>query len=247
MSKQAGTLRVGIAGWAVRKEHDELFPSTGTHLQRYSQQFNAVEINSSFYRPHWPATYERWAESVPDDFRFAVKIPRSITHESRLHDTSGLKEFAEQTASLGHKLGPWLVQLPPSLDFEVSIVKRFFDDLRSIFTGAVVCEPRHGTWFENDADGLLRTFDVARVVADPPRHQLGVQPGGWPGLVYYRLHGSPRVYYSAYSESYLQNLAADLARRAKNGLSTWCIFDNTAAGAAVKDARRINDLVRANG
>ena len=244
MSDRIVRLRVGTAGWAVRKEQDELFPSPGSHLQRYAQQFNAVEINSSFYKPHRPATYERWAESVPDDFRFAVKVPKAITHVGRLQDTSELQAFAEQTAKLGDKLGPWLVQLPPSLEFAPTIAMRFFDDLRSIFTGAVVCEPRHQTWFEDKADEVLRSFQVARVAADPACCRPAAQPGGWPGLIYYRLHGSPRVYYSAYSESYLQALAADIAQHANQGVPGWCIFDNTALGAAVNDARKLIELVR---
>ena len=71
-----GTIRVGCAGWSLRKEHFELFPATGSHLERYAARFNCVEINSSFYRSHRTATYSRWAEATPHDFRFAVKLPK---------------------------------------------------------------------------------------------------------------------------------------------------------------------------
>ena len=82
--------RVGSAGWSIPKEFIERFPTVGGHLARYSQVFNGVEINSSFYRPHKPATNERWAEAVPEGFRFAVKLPRTITHFRRLKGVDGL-------------------------------------------------------------------------------------------------------------------------------------------------------------
>src|SRR5436189_3162938 len=83
-SQSSDQLRIGIAGWAIRREHSHRFAPVGTHLQRYATLFNCVEINSCFYRPHRRATYERWADSVPDDFQFAVKLPKVITHGSRL-------------------------------------------------------------------------------------------------------------------------------------------------------------------
>jgi len=111
--------RVGTAGWAIRKEHAAAFPAGGTHLQRTAQRFNAVEINSSFYRPHRRATYERWAASVPDDFAFAVKAPRTITHDLRLAGADAvLDRFLAEASGLGIKLGVLLFQLPPSLAFD---------------------------------------------------------------------------------------------------------------------------------
>ena len=81
-------IRIGTAGWTVPKAVAHAFPGEGGHLARYAGRLDAVEINSSFYRPHRPATYARWAECVPKDFRFAVKVPRLVTHELRnaLHD-----------------------------------------------------------------------------------------------------------------------------------------------------------------
>jgi uncharacterized protein YecE (DUF72 family) len=112
-------VRIGTAGWSIPKQHAAPFPSEGTHLERYGAIFNAVEINSSFYRPHRTATYERWAASVPEDFRFAVKVPKSVTHERRLKGTGDLlDQFVSEVGGLGPKLGPLLIQLPPSLAFQ---------------------------------------------------------------------------------------------------------------------------------
>ena len=82
------TIRTGTAAWSIPKEHAAPFPVAGSHLERYGAVLNAVEINSSFYRPHRTTTYERWAASVPEDFRFAVKVPKAITHEHRLKDVA---------------------------------------------------------------------------------------------------------------------------------------------------------------
>src|SRR6476661_8928978 len=114
---------VGVAGWPIPKPHAGLFPVEGSHLKRYAGRFNAVEINSSFYRPHRPATYARWAASVPADFRFAVKVPKVATHERRLVDVNDvLDSFLAEATQLGERLGPLLVQLPPSLSFSADIV-----------------------------------------------------------------------------------------------------------------------------
>ena len=227
---------VGTAGWTLPKEYSAYFPDKGTHLARYAQRFGGVEINSSFYKPHRPATYARWAASVPEDFRFAVKVPKEITHQLKLVEmTMPLERFLAEVSGLGAQLGPLLVQLPPSLAFETRVASTFFACLRARFTGSVVCEPRHARWFSREAQQLLADFQIARVAADPARVPEAAHPGGWPGLMYYRLHGSPRTYYSAYSEEALRTLELNLRERLQSA-PVWCIFDNTALGAATGDA-----------
>jgi uncharacterized protein YecE (DUF72 family) len=265
---------IGCAGWSIPKEHAAQFPgeedaeSTGqlsghlSHLERYALRLPAVEINSSFYRSHQPGTYARWAASTPEHFRFSVKIPRQITHGNRLQGTEELlAQFLAEVEALGPKLGPLLVQLPPSLGFEAPVAAAFFQDLRARFDGSVVCEPRHPTWFGAEAEQLLQQFRIARVAADPPVPvPEAVHPGGWGGLVYYRLHGSPRTYYSAYSEEYLAALAETLktaqmttqmpaTSEQTDAIDTsssipkeiWCIFDNTALGAATANVLSLSD------
>ncbi len=237
-----GTIRIGTAGWSIPKRHAAEFPAGGSHLERYAQRFSAVEINSSFYRPHRPATYARWAASVPAGFRFAVKVPRAITHQRKLVDvTAPLDRFLAEAGALGDRLGPLLVQLPPSLRYDESVAHNFFASLREDFGGGVVCEPRHPTWFDDAADDLLSRFHVARVAADPAPVPRAAEPGGWAGLAYYRLHGSPRMYYSAYPAERLEAIAAALRKAAERGGESWCIFDNTALGAATQDAMSVMD------
>jgi uncharacterized protein YecE (DUF72 family) len=233
---------IGCAGWSIPRSSAGQFPADGTHLQRYAARFAAVEINSSFYRPHRASTYARWAESVPADFRFSIKMPKQITHELRLRVSAELLEkFLAEVSGLAAKLGCLLLQLPPSLQFDAAVAHDFLALLRRRTTAAVVCEPRHATWFTPKAEELLREHQVGRVAADPACVELASSPGAWCETVYYRLHGSPRTYYSAYDAAYLEALAQQLA--AARGRQVWCIFDNTALGAATENAQQLLTLV----
>jgi uncharacterized protein YecE (DUF72 family) len=230
-------IRVGCAGWSLPRETWPEFPEGGSHLQRYAARFNAVEINSSFYRPHQPATYARWAASVPAHFRFSVKLPKTLTHENRLRGgESQLDEFLAQATCLGEKLGCLLIQLPPSLAFDPASAGGFLAGLRHRYKGGVALEPRHASWFTAPADALLKDLNIGRVLADPVLFDAGRTPGGDPALVYVRLHGSPRTYYSAYAPQVLDALLVRLKSAAASDASVWCVFDNTASGAAVPDA-----------
>lgn len=195
---------------------------------------NAVEINSSFHRPHRRATYERWAASVPDDFAFAVKLPKTITHEARLvAGGAPLDRFLEESGGLGAKRGPILIQLPPSLAFDLGIAADFFALLRDRTADNLVCEPRHRSWFTPEAEEILVRYRVARVAADPAPVAGAEEPGGWPGLRYTRLHGSPQMYRSSYDAAAIERHAA-AARKA--GVDSWTMFDNTMTGAATLNA-----------
>ena len=232
-------IHLGCAGWSVPRLHAGHFPQQGTQLQRYATRLNAVEINSSFYRAHQPKTYTRWAASAPEHFRFSVKLPKAITHEKRLVGCTGLLEqFLHECGHLGDRLGCLLVQLPPSLAFDVDVADRFFTRLRKHYDGWLAVEPRHPTWAT--AQSLLVDLQVAQVAASPSRFGVDAQPGGWQGLVYWRLHGEPQIYRSAYARDYLQRLAARLQQREDAQQPAWCIFDNTASGAALGDALATN-------
>ena len=232
----APPIYVGCAGWTLPRAVQPAFPAEGTHLARYAARFPAAEINSSFYRPHRPATYERWAASVPDGFRFSVKLPKAITHGLRLADADApLALFLEQLAGLGDRLGCLLVQLPPSFAYDEAVTGAFARSLRARYRGAVAVEPRHESWFAAQAGRLLAEHAMARVAADPARVPAAAEPGGWAGTVYYRLHGSPRIYHSSYGDDRLDALAGRL-RAAARSAEAWCIFDNTASGAATADA-----------
>lgn len=238
---EAAEIRVGTAGWSIPRASAFRFQEPGTHLERYARSFRCVEINSSFYRPHAAATYARWRESTPPDFRFAVKMPRTITHELRLKDArEPLVAFLAQTAGLAEKRGPVLVQLPPSLSFDAAIVTPFFDLVRTAYEGVVVCEPRHATWFSPAVASLLERYRISRVAADPPPVPSADVPAGWPRVAYFRLHGSPRKYWSRYEDGDIAGLAAT-AFGIPGAQEVWFVFDNTASGAALENARQLRE------
>jgi len=238
-----GAILVGTAGWSIPSRYRPDFPEGGSHLQRYAARFNAVEINSSFHRPHRRSVYERWASSVPGGFRFSVKLPRCITHDRRLVDVGSLlAAFAEQVGGLDDKLGAILVQLPPSLAFEPATAGSFFAALHAAIRAPLMCEPRHASWFSAAANDVLHDHAVARVAADPARFPDAKLPGGADKCCYLRLHGSPVMYRSSYDDVRLRGYAAMIARASPDEVA-WCIFDNTAGMAAIGDALRFQQVI----
>jgi uncharacterized protein YecE (DUF72 family) len=235
------SVRIGTAGWSIARSAVGRFPTEGSGLERYAARFDAAEINSSFHRPHRASTWQRWRESVPADFRFSVKVPKRITHELKLIACDEvLDTFVSEASGLGDKLAVLLVQLPPSLALDEAVAERFFASLRARSAASITCEPRHPSWFTDSADSLLGTLQISRVAADPARMPGAGAPGGWQGLSYWRLHGSPVMYRSSYGDRigpYAELLRAEVAA----GRETWCIFDNTASSAATDDALTLMD------
>ncbi|MFD0323799.1 DUF72 domain-containing protein [Lysobacter gummosus] len=239
-SNRADSVRIGCAGWSIPSEHRHLFGPGESVLARYATVFDAVEINSSFYRPHQPKTYRRWAETVPDDFRFSVKMPKAISHEARLRGAGpALDRFMEEVSCLQRKLSVLLLQLPPSLAFDASTVATFLRMLRSRWSGGVVCEPRHASWFAPPVRALFDRHDISRAGVDPAPDPRARTPHG--AVHYWRWHGSPRIYYSDYSPADLSRLSADIDA-ADRTAQRWAIFDNTASGHAIANAIELKTL-----
>ncbi|MGZ5280419.1 MAG: DUF72 domain-containing protein [Pseudobdellovibrionaceae bacterium] len=243
--RPTSTVYIGTAGWTLPTHLKDQFPFVGTHLQKYAQVFNSVEINSSFYKEHKFETYVKWASSVPENFRFSVKLSRYFTQETRLEDSGEkLKEVLQTISGLGKKFGCLLVQLPPSLDFELKTASRFIDNLRKLYQGALVWEPRHLSWATPQALQLLIQNQIQKVWADPepcpvPENLSGKWKAGLQSFAYFRLHGSPVIYKSRYTISQLAKIK-DLVHGAEATHSqTWCIFDNTTYGFATENAREL--------
>lgn len=234
------TVIVGTAGWSIARSEAEAFPEGGSSLERYAARFAGAEINSSFHRPHRRSTWERWAGSVPKDFRFSVKLPKTITHGQKLVSCEALLDaHLADAGALEAKLAVHLVQLPPSLAYDEQVARRFFEALRERSGAAIACEPRHASWFTSEAETVLAGLHVARVAADPARVPEAARPGGWQELVYYRLHGSPVIYRSSYEPDRLSTYADALSGVAQG----WCIFDNTASSAATSNALAMQRLL----
>jgi uncharacterized protein YecE (DUF72 family) len=236
--------RIGTAGWSLDRR---AFPGQrqGTSgLQRYAEYFDTVEINSTFYRLPRAATLERWRDCTPRGFEFTLKVPKAITHEAGLVGVSSeVRELCLLVAHLGPKLGPLLVQLPPSLELDADVARRFFRRLCALAPAPVVCEPRHLSWFTPRAEELLQRLEVARVAADPARCGAASVPGAASSIQYHRWHGSPRMYFSAYEAGVVQSFARQVVAGVARGARVYGIFDNTALGAAAIDARALQRLL----
>jgi len=235
---EASRVLIGSAGWSIPAADRAFFTVQGSLLERYASVFSAVEINSSFYRPHRPTTYARWAAATPMAFRFSAKMPKQISHVLRLEGCEAeLDRFLFECSHLGKKLGCLLLQLPPTLAYERGMA-RFFRILRARYDGDVALEPRHQSWLAPQVIDVLDEALIHFVHADPPRVDLRDVPGRpW---FYLRLHGSPRTYYSTYSHEELVRYARALAQTETN---CWCVFDNTAAGAALGNALALRELI----
>lgn len=237
-ARSAARVYVGTASWGLPKGSENVFSGGGSQLERYARVFGTVEINSCFYRPHRPATYARWAASTPDDFRFTLKLPRDISHADDFAAAARehLGPFVESSGELGAKFGCLLVQLPPSRAFSAAYVRRAARLLGGAIEAPIAFEPRHRSWFDGEGDACLEEHGFARVAADPPRGPGDGEAAGARRVAYFRLHGSPRIYYSAYGPERLAAWHAKAAAAARRGAAVYFIFDNTALGEATLDA-----------
>ena len=220
---------IATAGWSIPKSSAAKFAEAGSGLARYASVFGGVEINSTFYRRHKPSTFARWAAAVPNAFRFSVKMPKVITHTLAMTDIGApFDTFLKDIAPLAAKRGPLLCQLPPSLVFDRETMKAGFETMRCADPGPIVIEARHKSWASDEALALLRTYAISRVLADPapvwPADNFDDPPA------YIRLHGKPKVYYSSYTDADIRWFSKRLAT------DSWCVFDNTASGAAMENA-----------
>ena len=219
----------------------------GSHLERYSQRFNCVEINSSFYREHQPTTYLRWRDTVPDSFKFSVKLSKVFSHERMLKGPGKeLETSVRAIQSLGPKLGCLLIQLPAKLNFSQDSTHQFFSRLRDIYDGPIALEPRGPTWAKTDALEILQAFRLSKVLADPePCPLKRVERLSFEAeLRYFRLHGTPHRYRSSYETERLLRVAKAIVIGEATTLQTWCIFDNTAYGAATSNALELDKILR---
>ncbi len=249
LSASANTF-VGIAGWSIAPALAGYFGVGKNHLERYATRFNAVEINSSFYRHHRADTYRRWADSVPTDFRFTVKLSRRFTHELALILDDGarieLRNTLRDIGELGRRMGPLLVQLPPSLAFAPRAAKSFFAELRDSVVGPIAFEPRHPTWRSAAASALIRSQKLTLVRADPSPlfHWEDYRDlVASTSLTYARLHGTPVIYRSEYGENRLHRFAEDLVSARRGSGALWAILDNTALGHAIPDALKLFSIL----
>lgn len=232
---------IGTASWSIPRDFSKPFPSEGSHLERYSQILNAVEINSSFYKEHRAKTFERWAKAVPESFKFSVKLSKIFTHESALKpNAKELLLCLDNYFNLGSKLDVLLMQFPGKMEFDLKKMERFYKIIRKNYQGHIVIEPRNLSWISEDSQKLMLDYQISKVIADPERVSGGSKKIlHASGITYYRLHGSPIIYRSSYTKKFLKELSLEI----KRPNNTWCIFDNTTLGFGIKNALELQKLI----
>jgi uncharacterized protein YecE (DUF72 family) len=239
-------LRVGTSGWQYKHWRGRFYPKelpTAKWLDHYVKHFDTVELNNPFYRQPERATFERWRKAVPDDFLYAVKLNRFITHVKRLNiEPYSVERSYGTLAGLGKKAAVVLVQLPPRMKFDRERAARFFS-LVARRRRRHALEPRDASWFTDEALAFLRRRAVALVIGETPH---------WPthlavttDLVYLRFHGPERRYGSNYSDDQLRTWAERIRAWRGEGRDVFAYFNNDEQAFAVKNALRLRELASA--
>jgi uncharacterized protein YecE (DUF72 family) len=254
--QKKGRLYVGTSGWSYG--WDAFYPPdlpSREYLAHYSRQFRTVEINYSFYHLPRPSTYESWAARTPSVFTFSVKLSRFITHIKRLSEVKAeLEKFLVNASSLGPKLGPILVQLPPSLKIDPARLGEFLTAAEEARQQVGMEQPprmafefRHRSWFElpgvNDALEVLEKHGAALVFAQSSRYPYPESEPVTSDFVYLRFHGPDKMFASLYGAEMLKRWVPRARRWMKQGLDVYAYFNNDVNGYAVADARDLIKLV----
>ena len=238
---KAKLLRIGTSGWNYNHWREKFYPADiakSKWLEFYSDHFNTVEVNATFYRLPKPKTFENWYERTPENFKWAVKASKYITHTKRLIDTEEpVKRLYQSLQIMKEKTGPILFQLPPSLAFEKERFQAFCKDLRPICRH--VLEIRHDSWIDDGVFKILEENNIALCISDTA--------GRYPycealtaDFIYIRLHGSKQLYASEYSEAELQSWAKKIREWNRD---TYIYFDNDQDANAIKNAERLKQIL----
>lgn len=237
-------IHIGTSGWSYDHWQELFYPpglAANQRLGYYRQYFRTVEINSSFYSLPSPASLRNWYENVPDDFIFAVKASRYITHMKKLRDPQrAIKEFMSRVEVLRDKLGPILFQLPPRWHINVERLAAFLKVLPRDHRYAV--EFRDPTWFSPQIYELLAKHSAAFCIFDLDRKLSPIEVTA--DFTYLRLHGPKGPYQGQYDDRTLHDWAESLDRWRREGRDVYCYFDNDEAAYAVQDATRLQDMLK---
>lgn len=229
-------IRIGISGWRYRSWRGVFYPEDlpqKNELAFAAQKFRTIEINGTFYSLQRPSSFAHWAEETPDDFAFAIKGSRYLTHNLRLKNTEKALAnfFASGFLRLGRKLGPILWQLPPSFKFDADRLSQFFEALPRTGKEAAALARRHDarvkgrSWMHPEPSLRIRhaleirndSFRTEKFISLLRRHKIALVCADaveWPRLmdvtadfIYCRLHGSEQLYASGYSDAALRQWA----------------------------------------
>jgi uncharacterized protein YecE (DUF72 family) len=242
-----GKIHIGTSGWSYKHWRDIYYPpevKPRDYLAFYAKEFQVSEINTSFYHLPKASTLETWGQTVNSRFRFCPKLSRYVTHMKKLNDPEQtLPSFFGQFEELRKKLGPVLIQLPPSLAYHEEKIDTFFRALRNYKGFTYALEPRHASWLQSDAVALMKKHRIAFVIAESGNR--------WPSgefvtakNIYLRFHGPDGSYARSYSTRTLQKYADKMLRWQQEGHTVWAFFNNDGNGYALANARTLIKLTQ---
>ncbi len=240
---------VGTSGWTYASWRGTFYPKdlpSRRFLEFYAREFATTEVNYSFYRLPKVETYTNWAGQVSEEFLFAVKTSRLITHVKRLLDVEeAWHAFVQSALALGSRLGPLLLQFPPSFKQDRRRLATFLDMVRGVSSAnpplQLVFEFRHESWFTEEIYRLLKRHHAALCCADSPRYPR--RDVSTTDFMYFRFHGRSQLFASRYTEAELRNEARNMTRYLRDGLDVYAYFNNDAEGHAVANARTLRTLL----
>ena len=235
---------IGTSGWSYSHWKTQFYKTTPKKdwLSYYSQKFNSVEINSTFYRLQREETFEKWALTTPDDFVFSIKANRYLTHTKKLKDPdSSINLEMEHAKELGDKLAVVLWQLPASFKINIQRLENFIHALKQWQDVRHTIEFRHTSWFEVVVKQLLSENKIAICQSDAKSWPMWSEVNT--DFVYIRLHGHTETYVSSYSNASLQSWAEKIRHWQGEGKAVYVYFDNDAYAHAPKNALQLSRLL----
>jgi uncharacterized protein YecE (DUF72 family) len=230
-------VHIGTSGWQYRHWRGTFYPARlpqAAWLEYYAERFRTVESNNAFYRLPEKRTFEVWAERTPDDFVMAVKVSRYLTHIKRLGEPKEpVERFVGRIGGLGEKLGPVLLQLPPTMRIDLDRLDRTL----SLFPGRirVAVEPRHASWWVDETRDLLEKHEAALCLADGIVRTPLWRTADWG---YLRMHSGRATPRPCYGPAALRGWARRLAELWPSSADLYVYFNNDPRGCAPRDARR---------
>jgi len=230
-------LIIGTSGWQYRHWRETFYPrgvAQGQWLEYYAARFTTVESNAAFYRLPEAATFAAWARRTPDDFVMAVKASRYLTHILRLTEPEEpVRMLVERASELGTKLGPILIQLPPSMRLELERLERTLDAFPAEWKIAV--EFRHKSWFTDEVQRVLADRRVALCLAD----RVGPITPLWrtADWTYLRFHWGRSKPIPCYGTTALASWVHRLSEQWSTSDDVFVYFNNDPRACALRDAR----------
>ncbi|MGD0753619.1 MAG: DUF72 domain-containing protein [Bacteroidales bacterium] len=240
-------LFIGTSGWSYKHWSEIFYPKDikpDKYLEYYITRFTCVELNSCFYHLPLKTTVTGWMNRTPESFRFCTKLSRVITHELKLVNIEGaLKNYFDVFESMKSRLGPVLIQLPPGLSFDKTLIHEFLDIIKnqySLYRFAV--EVRHESWINDNFFDLLAHRGIAFVIADSG-NRFPFYETVTADFVYMRFHGREQLYASDYSEADLKLYAGKIISWLDEDKEVWVFFNNDFHGYAVNNAVRLREMI----